>query len=128
MAATGPCPSPARPSASRCRATDGLEDADAFELDARLRRAVRNGWRCTVPGCTSMRNLHAHHVRFRSAGGADDLANLVTLCAAHHLRGVHAGTIRVCGRAPHELRFELGVRAGAPPLARFGSEDRAFTI
>jgi hypothetical protein len=71
-----------------------------------------------------MRNLHAHHVRFRSAGGADELANLVTLCAAHHLRGVHAGAIRLGGRAPDALWFELGVRPGQPPLARYRSGDR----
>jgi hypothetical protein len=37
---------------------------------------ARDGWRCTVPGCTSQRNLHAHHVLFRSAGGGDELPNL----------------------------------------------------
>jgi hypothetical protein len=84
----------------------------------------RDGWRCTVPGCTSQRNLHAHHVRFRSAGGADELANLTTLCAAHHHRGVHAGTIRLSGRAPGALWFELGVRPGMAPLARLRSGDR----
>jgi hypothetical protein len=78
---------------------------------------ARDGFRCTVPGCTSQRNLHAHHVLFRSAGGGDELANLVTLCAAHHLRGVHAGLIRIAGRAPDRLVFEL-------PLGRFHSGDR----
>jgi hypothetical protein len=29
---------------------------------------ARDGWRCTVPGCTSQRNLHAHHVLFRPRG------------------------------------------------------------
>ena len=33
---------------------------------------VRDGWRCTVPGCSSYRNLHGHHIVFRSRGGADD--------------------------------------------------------
>jgi hypothetical protein len=78
---------------------------------------ARDGWRCTVPGCTSQRNLHAHHVLFRSAGGGDELANLVTLCAAHHQRGVHTGLIRIAGRAPDHLVFEL-------PLGRFRSGDR----
>ena len=78
---------------------------------------ARDGFRCTVPGCTSQRNLHAHHVLFRSAGGGDDLANLVTLCAAHHQRGVHTGLIRIAGRAPDCLVFEL-------PLGRFRSGDR----
>jgi len=77
---------------------------------------ARDGWRCTVPGCTSQRNLHAHHVLFRSAGGGDDLANLTTLCAAHHQRCVHMGTIRISGRAPDRLVFEM-------PLGRFRSGD-----
>ncbi len=79
----------------------------------------RDGWRCTVPGCTSCRNLHAHHVVFRSAGGGDEDENLTTLCAAHHQHGVHAGVIRVSGRAPGALVFEL-------PLGRFASGDRAI--
>jgi len=48
----------------------------------------RDGWRCTVPGCTSYRGLQDHHTTFRSAGGTDDLENRTTLCASHHLRGV----------------------------------------
>jgi hypothetical protein len=82
---------------------------------------ARDGWRCTVPGCTSQRNLHAHHVLFRSAGGSDDLANLTTLCAAHHQRGVHEGVIRISGRAPGALVFEL-------PLGSFRSGDRAVSL
>jgi hypothetical protein len=78
----------------------------------------RDGFRCTVPGCTAQRNLHAHHVLFRSRGGGDDLANLVTLCAAHHQRGVHRGVIRISGRAPEALVFEL-------PLRVYRSGDRA---
>ncbi len=81
----------------------------------------RDGWRCTVPGCTSYRNLHAHHVVFRSAGGGDEPANLTTLCAAHHYRGVHAGVIHISGRAPDDLIFEL-------PLGRFRSGDRCVTL
>jgi hypothetical protein len=72
--------------------------------------------RSVSPGCTSQRSLHAHHVLFRSAGGTDDLANLTTLCAAHHQRCVHGGLIRIRGRAPEALVFEM-------PLDRFGSGD-----
>jgi len=50
-----------------------------------------------------------HHIVFRSAGGSDDPSNLVSLCATHHLRGVHMGRLRVWGRAPDELHWELGV-------------------
>ncbi|MCZ6570933.1 MAG: hypothetical protein O7B23_12300 [Deltaproteobacteria bacterium] len=71
----------------------------------------RDGWRCTVQGCSSRRNLHDHHIVLRSAGGSNELDNRTTLCAWHHLRGVHAGVVGCSGRAPSGLTFELpGVR------------------
>ncbi|MBW2274390.1 MAG: HNH endonuclease [Deltaproteobacteria bacterium] len=85
----------------------------------------RDGFQCTVPGCTSYdnlhNNLHDHHIRFRSAGGSDLLSNRTTLCAAHHQRGVHAGRMRCSGSAPDGLRFELGLREGHPPLVRYAA-------
>ena len=85
--------------------------------ERRARRVYeRDGWRCVVPGCHSYRNLHAHHIRFRSLGGSDELGNLATLCAAHHQRGVHAGQIRIHGTAPGALRFEM-------PLGSWRSGD-----
>jgi hypothetical protein len=86
----------------------------------------RDGWRCAVPGCTSRRNLHGHHLTFRSAGGSDARENRVTLCAFHHLRCLHAGLLRVRGRAPDALVFELGLRPGATPLVRYRSGDVAM--
>ena len=72
------------------------------------RRAIdRDRGYCQVPGC-SRGAVHAHHVVYRSRGGADDPSNLVALCAAHHLHGVHAGYVRVSGRAPDQLVWELG--------------------
>jgi len=67
----------------------------------------RDGWRCTVPACSSRRNLHDHHVMFRSRGGKNGRDNRVTVCAAHHLHGIHAGLIRARGRAPHDIVWEL---------------------
>ena len=84
---------------------------------------TRDGFRCTVPGCSSFRELHAHHVRWRSAGGGDEAWNLTTLCAWHHLRGVHTGRVRVTGRAPNALLYELGVRPGRAPLVRYGAQE-----
>ncbi len=84
---------------------------------------ARDGWRCTVPGCSSYRSLHDHHIVFRSQGGCDDLANRTTMCAWHHQRGVHAGLVRCRGHAPERLRFELGLRPGRPPLAAYRSGD-----
>jgi hypothetical protein len=95
--------------------------------DPRARRPdpviEREGYRCAVPGCTSRRNLHDHHLRFRSAGGSDEPDNRVALCAFHHQRCLHVGFLRIEGRAPERLVFELGRRRGAPPLVRYRSGD-----
>jgi hypothetical protein len=87
-----------------------LEQGAQFEDYADFER---DGWRCTVPGCTARKNLQSHHIRFRSAGGADEPGNRTTLCAHHHQRGVHGafgGTVRIRGKAPDQLVFELGGR------------------
>jgi len=68
----------------------------------------RDGFHCTVPACSGRRNLQSHHVRYRSAGGADEPWNRTTLCAFHHQRAVHAGCLRIMGRAPDDLVFETG--------------------
>jgi hypothetical protein len=86
----------------------------------------RDGWRCTVPGCSSYRNLHGHHIVFRSHQGSDALTNLTTLCAWHHQRGIHGSRLRSArviscsGRAPHALYFALGLRRHHPPLLAYG--------
>jgi hypothetical protein len=61
---------------------------------------------CTVPWCSKAAD-HAHHIDFRSRGGSDDLSNLTSLCATHHLQGVHKGRIRVTGTAPDHLVWEV---------------------
>ena len=80
---------------------------------------ARDGWRCTVPACSSRRNLHDHHIRFRSRGGDNRRANRTAVCAAHHLHGIHDGTVRASGTAPHAIEWQLGVRPGAPPFRAF---------
>jgi hypothetical protein len=80
---------------------------------------TRDGFRCTVPGCTARRNLQSHHVRFRSQGGVDEAWNRTTLCAHHHQRGVHGGTVTIRGRAPDALEYALGPE----PAERFRSGD-----
>jgi len=42
----------------------------------------------------------------------------MSLCAAHHLNGVHMGWIRVWGAPPDRLRWQLGTGAGAAPIAQ----------
>ncbi len=97
------------------------------KVAARHRVFDRDGWRCAVPGCTSMQNLHDHHIRFRSAQGSDALENRVTLCAFHHLRGVHAARLRCRGRAPDGLTWQMGIRPGAAPLVAYRSGDLQVT-
>jgi hypothetical protein len=87
-----------------------LEQGAQFEDYADFER---DGWRCSVPGCTARRNLQSHHIRFRSRGGPDEPWNRTTLCAHHHQRGVHGpfgGSVRIFGTAPDGLVFELGGR------------------
>jgi hypothetical protein len=93
------------------------------ERRSRASRAIsRDGGACQVPGC-SRAAAHAHHVVFRSAGGSDDVANLVSICAAHHLHGVHAGHVRVSGRAPDALTWELGIGYDGAPLQVFEAAE-----
>jgi hypothetical protein len=78
-----------------------------------LRILERDGFHCQVPGCTCRRNLHVHHIVFRSRGGSDEEWNLITLCSSHHLQGVHAGRIFIEGKAPEDIvvRLAEGMRA-----------------
>jgi hypothetical protein len=104
---------------------DGLEKLllhvkAEWEAQPRHRDPVfaRDGWRCAVPVCTARRELHDHHLVFRSHGGGNDRDNRITLCAWHHLHGIHAGRIRAWGEAPASVTWEIGVRAGRRPLLR----------
>ena len=80
----------------------------------------RDGHLCQVPGC-SRAAVHAHHIIPLSQGGTDDPENLISLCAAHHLHGIHGGRIRVTGTAPDNLAWQFGLRrsyvAGSSALA-----------
>src|SRR5438132_3916980 len=86
---------------------------------------ARDGWRCAVPVCTARRELHDHHVVFRSRGGGNERGNRVTLCAWHHLRGIHAGRVRAEGEAPDGIAWEIGVRPGRRALLRLVGERYA---
>ena len=72
-----------------------------------------NGCATYVPGTAE----------YRSHGGSDELSNRTSLCVWHHQRGEHEKIVRCRGRAPGKLRFELGLRAGRAPLARYRSGD-----
>jgi hypothetical protein len=46
------------------------------------------------------------------------------VCAAHHLHGIHDGTIHASGTAPHAIEGRLGVRPGAPPFLSYVGDRR----
>ncbi|MDQ7826236.1 MAG: HNH endonuclease [Candidatus Eremiobacteraeota bacterium] len=73
--------------------------------DLHSRILARDGYQCQAPGCRCRRNLHGHHIRYRSQGGPDTEGNLTTLCMAHHLRCLHEGHLVIRGTAPHNLTF-----------------------
>jgi len=75
----------------------------------RMRILGRDRHRCQVPGC-SRPAAHVHHLEYRSQGGSNDESNLLCLCAAHHLFGIHEERMRVSGTAPDKLIWEFGLR------------------
>ena len=77
---------------------------------------TRDHYRCAVPGCTRRDQLEAHHIEPRSRGGSNAAENLTALCHGHHQHGVHGGHVRIRGRAPHGLTYELGRRRDGTPL------------
>ena len=107
------------------------EETDPARIDAELRRLIgeRNHWDESFGRllmvfkslglwrdagfasfghyCAERLGISVHHILLRSQGGTDDEWNLISLCAVHHLRGVHGGYIRLSGRAPDELVWEL---------------------
>jgi HNH endonuclease len=80
---------------------------EANTIQKRVR--ARDRGFCQVPGC-SRAAVHCHHIVPRSQGGTDDPENLVSLCAAHHLYGIHGGRMRVSGTAPDNLTWQFELR------------------
>ena len=95
------------------RVADHFVDVWSANLEkprgTRARREVfgRHNGLCGVPGC-SAEAQHEHHIVYRSQGGGNETENLVALCAAHHLRGVHGGYVTVQGRAGENLVWRFG--------------------
>jgi hypothetical protein len=94
------------------------EDAVPARRTRSARVRARDLDLCQVPGCCRAAT-HVHHIQARSAGGGDEEWNLVALCTAHHLHAVHAGYVKVRGRAPHGLVWELGRGWDGAPLEVF---------
>ena len=64
---------------------------------ARGKAKERDGWRCTVDGCGSMRSIEVDHIKPIADGGAMyELSNLSTKC-------------RVCHRAKTQLENSVSI-------------------
>lgn len=88
---------------------------DAPPVEDRL--LERDDYRCQAPGCGARSGLEVHHIVPRAQGGSNAAANRITLCHWHHHRGLHTGLIRLAGRAPDRLHWEM-------PLGRWQGELR----
>ena len=80
---------------------------------------LRDCFRCRSPVC-GRRDVTPHHLRFRSAGGGDELENVASVCSWCHLFGIHGGRIRAHGTA-QLIHWELGPRE-QPCLVVHGRE------
>jgi hypothetical protein len=60
------------------------ERARTFVSQKRRRAVVRRDGRCRWPGCNRRLRLQVHHLQPSSWGGADDMANLASICPYHH--------------------------------------------
>jgi hypothetical protein len=86
------------------------EDRDARRRTEEWDLYARDGFVCSNPVCTARRDLHAHHIEFRSHGGTDDPENRTVLCAGCH-RLLHVvQSLGVTGKAPTGLRWRIGDR------------------
>lgn len=114
-------------------------ELDAIErvtsaIPASIRRKVhvRDKCRCVVPGCRSTRHLSQHHIEFREHGGGHEMANLITLCDAHHEQ-LHDGASR-SRKAPMRSRSssrparDRNVRSLTPERARWQFRRRSASF
>lgn len=75
---------------------------------------LRDRGACRVCGAVS-REVHHHHVRYRSLGGRDTPENLLIVCPRCH-DDIHSARIRVTGDA--EVRDASGLLAGLTIVRR----------
>ena len=87
-------------------------------LSAKFTRAVllRDG-HCRMPGCEMRHGLDVHHLRPRSWGGTDDIANLAAVCRTHHAMLVPTGRWALVGNPnqPDGLTILRADEMRAPP-------------
>jgi hypothetical protein len=83
----------------------------------------RDRYRCCSPVCTR-RDVTPHHLRFQSHGGGDEDENVVSLCSACHLDGIHQGRLRASPPASR-IRWLIG---RDPIMVVDGRERRLFDM
>jgi hypothetical protein len=77
---------------------------------------ARDGWRCAVPACSARRDLHDHHIVWRSREGSNAQPNRVAVCVQHHQQCIHRNFVSASGDAPDAIRWQLGTRRGHRPF------------
>lgn len=86
----------------------------------KLRAAVRarDGHQCQschvpvfVHAANPLQRAQVHHIQFRSKGGANEQANLITVCAECHAK-IHAHELDVRGTHALNVRFVKVRKAG----------------
>jgi hypothetical protein len=77
---------------------------------AQLRALVKRSKHCQYPGCTSMRELQAHHMLDNAKNGASELDNFSLLCTRHH-KHLHDNHITATGDAKNPTFTDENGRA-----------------
>jgi hypothetical protein len=121
-----PAPGEPLPPCSHPAAAESVLAPDLHDMVARTLRMAqlalggqasrsRDSWQCSTPGCTNRVSLQGHHLIFQSQDGGDEAWNKTTVCACHHLQGIHAGRMRARGQAPDGIVWEMGIRPDGVP-------------
>ncbi len=95
---------------------------------AKRRTVLRRDAKCRVPGCRHAVFTEPHHLERRCEGGKHLVANLLTLCGAHH-RAAHDGSLIINGTPASGLSFAHAdgtPYGGAVAPAIAGVRARAF--
>jgi hypothetical protein len=67
-------------------------EREKLKAATRVGVLTESGYRCAVPTCRGILAMDMHHIYEVSAGGGDDLSNLIALCPTCHAL-YHRGTI-----------------------------------
>ncbi len=76
------------------------------QIPPRLRRFVawRDGFVCTIDGCTSTYRLEPHHMIHAADDGPTDPDNLTLLCWFHHHTAIHTRGFEIDPTSPAQRR------------------------